>query len=371
MSNSAYITLLTRSSYLAGVVILAQSLAQQQSKHPLIICYTPSLPAQCIEALELEIHRNNIILRAIEPLQPPSFSEKDLIAQRFADTWCKLRVFEPWNATETKPYTRLCFLDADMMLRQNLDFIFDICLPGSNWLAANHACVCNRDSDAWAPSTWTVENCAYTNLTHPANPTPVPKSTDEESSSLTLAQKETHTLLNSGLFLFEPSTSLWNELHHTFITTSPEKLKTYIFPDQDFLINFFRDRWRPIGWQVNALKTMRYWHPNIWRDEAAVNIHYIVDKPWAGPRPRKDENGEWSKAGYLGRDGETHSWWWDMYDAWAMQRVTEGDLRTVEIVKQCMYGSSGRHDSMDLRAIGSEVQNLATNATMAKKCQTH
>lgn len=35
-------------------------------------------------------------------------------------------------------------------------------------------------------------------------------------------------------------------------------------------------------------------------------VHYIVDKPW------HKRGGQVS----LGRDGETHSWWWGEYDEW-------------------------------------------------------
>lgn len=69
-------------------------------------------------------------------------------------------------------------------------------------------------------------------------------------------------------------------------------------------------RWVPIGWQYNALKTSRYRHPSAWRDQEVRVLQYIVDKPWES---RVDEVGE---AGYLGRDGETHRCWWKEYDEW-------------------------------------------------------
>lgn len=62
---------------------------------------------------------------------------------------------------------------------------------------------------------------------------------------------------------------------------------------------------------------MRYWHPRIWSDEKLVILHYIVDKPWErqiGPR---------GIAGHLGRDGEAHESWWDIYHGWWVQRKEE------------------------------------------------
>jgi hypothetical protein len=42
----------------------------------------------------------------------------------------------------------------------------------------------------------------------------------------------------------------------------------------DFLADFFEGRWASVGWQCNALKTMRYWHPDMciqgWRGEKSA-----------------------------------------------------------------------------------------------------
>lgn len=103
-------------------------------------------------------------------------------------------------------------------------------------------------------------------------------------------------------------------LHH-FNTT--DKLKDYQFPDQDFLADFYQDKWCPVSWRFNALKTMRYWHPRIWSDEKLVILHYIVDKPW------ERQVGPGGIAGHLGRDGETHEWWWNIYHGWRIQRKEE------------------------------------------------
>ena len=99
--------------------------------------------------------------------------------------------------------------------------------------------------------------------------------------------------------------------------STSDKLSTYQFPDQDFLADFFADRCMSVGWQYNALKTMRNWHENIWRDEEVRGLHYIVDKPWER-RVASDRIG-----GYLGRDGVTHGWWWDIWEEWRAKRGGE------------------------------------------------
>ncbi len=301
----AWVTLLTRASYLPGVITLAHSLSVYSTQYPLIVLVTPSLPQSSLHALELESKYNRLlIVHPIKPLLPPANQKTTLIATRFEDTWTKLRAFELTS------YGTCVFLDADITVYHNMDEVFDIELPGRDWIAANHACVCNLDHDSWAPENWKRENCAWTPLRHPSSmisATPVPRSA---------TPPDTYALLNGGLFLYHPSQSLWDELHNHFLNS--KELPTYQFPDQDFLASFFLSKWQPLPWKYNALKTMRAWHPNIWRDAKVMGLHYIVDKPWE-KRVASDGIG-----GHLGRDGETHKWWWGVWDDW--RRGREGEL---------------------------------------------
>ena len=85
--KAAFVTLLTKDSYLAGTLTLEQSLKSAQSRYPLVVLVTPALPQRTRSALT----GRNIQLREIQPLQPedgPVLVEYD---ERFADTWSKLR----------------------------------------------------------------------------------------------------------------------------------------------------------------------------------------------------------------------------------------------------------------------------------------
>ena len=301
----AWVTLLTRSSYLPGVITLAHSLSKHSTKYPLLVLVTPSLPESSLRALELESkYKSLLVIHHIKPLLLPSSQKTTLIAARFEDTWTKLGAFELTD------YETCVFLDADITVYRNIDEVFDIQLPGHDWIAANHACVCNLDHDSWAPENWKRENCAWTPLKHPsalASGSPIPKSA---------VPPDTYALLNGGLFLYHPSPSLWEKMYDHFLNS--KELSTYQFPDQDFLASFFFSKWMPLPWKYNALKTMRAWHPNIWRDDEVMGLHYIVDKPWER-RVASDGIG-----GHLGRDGETHTWWWGVWDDWRGQR--DGEL---------------------------------------------
>lgn len=349
-TKCAYATLITRATYLAGVVILAHTLKKHGSQYPLVVLYTPTLSENALQALRLESVNGNIILRPCDVLLPPKERKITLIAERFGDTWTKLRVFELFE------YDVVCYLDADMAVFRNADSIFGRAaeLP-KDWLGANHSCVCNRDGDAWAPEDWKRENCAYTPVSHPGALT--------RPTQPTAGGPRTHTLLNGGMFLFRPARQLWDDMLREFNTTP--LLSTFKFPDQDFLAHYFKDKWRAIGWQYNALKTMKYWHENIWRDDEVVCLHYIVDKPWAS------RNGPDGVAGYKGRDGVTHQWWWDAYEQWerTKESAPDGGSEVIALVRKGVAPPAGvqlgdwaeGEEDPDMKAIGSNVQGFAKN----------
>lgn len=293
----AYITLLTKATYLAGVVVLAHTLKKQGSQYPLIVLYTSTLTDVAVHALKLEAGPSNLILQKCDLLVPAEHHKLNVAVERFTDTWTKLRVFD----SASFGFDKICYLDADMTIRRNMDYIFDSTadLP-KDWIAAAHDCVCSPNRMPWTPGDHCKENCAFTPQRHPK----------ALAGSIAFDQYSvvTYNLFNSGMFVFHPSQQLWDDMMKFFDTT--DLLGTFKFPDQDFLIRFFHGRFMPVSWKYNAVKTMAYRHTNIWRSDEIVCLHYIVDKPWA------KRIGADGIAGFNGQDGETHAWWWEDYEAW-------------------------------------------------------
>ncbi|KAG1801499.1 glycosyltransferase family 8 protein [Suillus plorans] len=283
--RAAYVTLLTATSYLPGVLVLDCTLRSVESAFPLIVMVTPTLPQDVRSVLE----RRGISIRPVESLRPPegkhSLSTHDA---RFADTWTKLRAFE------LKEYERVVLMDADMIVMRNMDELFDIDLP-NNWIAAAHVCACNPRKLPHYPADWVPENCAYTPLIHPSGlTTPV---------LITEASPRPHTQLNSGIVVLNPSLAL-AETVRNHLYTSP-LVPTWSFPDQDLLSDLFRGKWKPLPWCYNALKTLMLIHKPLWRDEEIRCLHYILaDKPWQ-TRVSEDDTGEYAKS---------HRWWWQRLD---------------------------------------------------------
>ncbi|GAA5923506.1 hypothetical protein JCM3775_000409 [Rhodotorula graminis] len=275
----AWATLLTKTSYLQGALVLQHSLVQHGTKYPFVVFATEELPEDARDILR----RRGIAVRDIDYLEPPKEQRKELDEhdRRFADTWTKLRVFE------MAEYERLVLLDSDMLCVRNMDELLELPLE-EGWIAAAHACTCNPRKLAHYPDDWVPENCGHTSA---VRTTPLPH---------TSFSKPTHTRLNSGLVVLRPSLDTFSRML-SFLHTDP-RVSTYSFPDQDLLADFFEGRWLPLSYRYNALKTLRYCHSPMWRDEDVKNVHFILKKPWYYQLPESDP------------DAELHAWWWDAFD---------------------------------------------------------
>lgn len=140
-SPRAWLTVLTSSSYLPGVILLNHSLRKSNSAYPLIVCCTPSLP----EGITGTLKEEGLEVRIINPIEPKN--KVKVVADRFEETWSKLGVFG------MEDLEKAVLLDGDMLIRRNMDELFDLDIP-EGWIAANHACVCNLDDAPWAPEDW-------------------------------------------------------------------------------------------------------------------------------------------------------------------------------------------------------------------------
>ncbi|WVW82090.1 hypothetical protein I302_104095 [Kwoniella bestiolae CBS 10118] len=261
--RKAWVTLITNPGYIAGLLTLHRTLISV-SNYPLVVMTTSSLPLPSREI----ITSSGIEIIEVEHLSPSSAQHGgfDPSFTRFNDAWTKIRVFG------LEQFERIILIDSDMIFLRGMDELFDLELPGDDWIAASPACVCNPFKLGHYPEDWIPSNCSlslqspHTTLQSPPIPSSAPDS------------PRTSHLLNSGLVIFKPSLSLLDELVH-HLNTSPTIAQSK-FADQDVITEVFRGRWKPLPWWCNALKTQRAVHKDMWRDEEVRLIHYILDKPW-------------------------------------------------------------------------------------------
>ncbi|KAK4685318.1 hypothetical protein P7C73_g4837, partial [Tremellales sp. Uapishka_1] len=335
--KKAWATLITKPSYIAGVLTLYRTL-QAISTYPLVAMVTDTLPESC-RALMRAV---GIVIVEIPHLSPSASQHSgkfDPKFSRFSDTWTKLGVFGLVD------YERIIMIDADMIFLRPMDELFEMELPGPGWIAATPACVCNALEIASYPDDWIPDNCSYNLQSHPTTIDSPPLPTRDG--------KRTSHLLNSGLVILEPSADLFTTLVH-HLNTSPT-IASMKFPDQDFLAEVFMGKWKPLPWWCNALKTGRAVHPDLWQDSEIRLIHYILDKPWttrttlslpaertiartSASKYSRDPVPRLSQAVRHTPEQESvsdydglHAWWWIAYDAMIEEMKAEGrDWKYVE-----------------------------------------
>lgn len=111
-TNYAYITLANNEAYAKGALTLAMSLVEVNSLYPLVVLVTRDVPSPLVRAL-------NGIGCLVYPTEPISLPpELSLETARWGPAFTKLIA---WKRTE---YSKLVFMDSDLIVLQNVDHLF-------------------------------------------------------------------------------------------------------------------------------------------------------------------------------------------------------------------------------------------------------
>lgn len=256
----AWVTLLTQPDYVIGVKALQLSLKKHQSGYPLVVMLTENIGAADRQALE----NLGCLLRDVQPLSPKSTLQHHYANARFSEVWTKLAA---WKLTE---FERVVFLDADMLVTQNMDELFELALADDE-IAACHACRCNPNKIPSYPKSWQPENCFYSycrGVEHTEEPA------------------EVDNYLNGGFLVLRPDEAVFEDMVQQL--SEVDDLSRYLFAEQDFLNDYYHQRWKPLPYIYNALKTLPFQHAALWDLSEVKNIHYIIDKPWEKAPDKQD-----------------------------------------------------------------------------------
>ena len=245
----AWVTLLTQPDYFIGVKALHRSLKRSETAWPLIVMVTDAIDIETREDLQAL----GCVIHPVEPLMPNAELEQHYASAQFGEVWSKLRA---WELTGCE---RVVFLDADMLVLRNMDELFTLDL-GDHALAACHACRCNPNKIASYPASWQPKNCHYTWQDR------------GESAPASLDR-----YLNGGFLVLEPDEEVFSWLQQKVAAITD--LRRYPFSEQDLLNEVFENRWLPLPYIYNALKTLPFQHSAMWREEDVKNLHFILAKP--------------------------------------------------------------------------------------------
>ncbi|KAF3024149.1 hypothetical protein E8E14_007260 [Neopestalotiopsis sp. 37M] len=247
-TKKVWVSLITKSSYLPGLLTLDYSLKKTGSKYPLVALYTDTLE----DHSRKEILSRGIPMQHVETLRPSQHREYSN-DPRFYDTWTKLACFS------LVQYERVGLLDCDMVVLHNIDELMDLPLDpggyegqGKRVFAASHA---GRES------------CAFTQSEE------YPDKSQKEGAPPSTGIG----MINSGTVVLEPSQGAFEAILDKLQDSGA--VSSYLFPDQALLSDVFRDR--------------------LWQDDKVKIVHYIM-----APTPWDIKPGEINDVLF--------GWWWDV-----------------------------------------------------------
>lgn len=272
VERRVWLTLLGSENYLPGVLALARSMKRANSIYPLVVMMNKD---DISEETQNIIANEGCLIRFIERLYPNSTT--GLAFEYLYHTWKKLRAFELVDICD-----KCVFIDADIILLQNIDELFE--LYDTQYIAAVTTCVCNLKKTPTYPKDWKPENCPYT---------------DKQHSHSTAHDNTNKTIFNSGLFLFRPNLTTFQQMVHALNTWD---LREFKFGDQDFLNKFYRDTSIRIPYIYHGIKVLFKSHKHLWDLTKLKTIHYMLGKPW--DKSSEDDN-EYESINQL---------WWQAYE---------------------------------------------------------
>ena len=235
---NSYVTLVANPDYVPGLYALARSLVMCKSQWPLTIL---TLPGVVDDLPDLSAYNCQVL--AVEPLpfsadfrarhsRKNQHAEAPFTKGAKPDFHDPLLNFVKLRLWELDQYEKIVFLDADTLVIQNVDRLFDF-----------------------------PEFVAAPNL--------------YESLA------DFHRM-NSGVFVAQPNSCTFEEMLDRLDRPDAFWPRT----DQTFLQTFFPD-WDGLPYIYNTLQYVWFNLPQLWNWERIKVIHYQYEKPWESPHPKR------------------------------------------------------------------------------------
>lgn len=121
MKNYSYVTYLTDDTYAYGVCLLVESMSRVNTKYPLHVLITDEVSPPTVELLrQLNVTYELVdVIPTPEDIYQHNLNYESATAATWRNCWTQFRVF---NLTQ---FDKIVFLDADVMVLQNLDHLFE------------------------------------------------------------------------------------------------------------------------------------------------------------------------------------------------------------------------------------------------------
>lgn len=133
-SKYAWTTLLTSEDYLQPVLNLQYSLRRARSEYPLIIIVTDTI----FMKIEATLRANNCQFYVVPDLQRMHSGEADEF---------RINMLMKFYSFELTEYSKVCYIDGDILILKNCDFVFNYRAPAAKHLGWDHIPIQNSPPD--------------------------------------------------------------------------------------------------------------------------------------------------------------------------------------------------------------------------------
>lgn len=241
MKNYSYVTLLTNDSYVYGVALLVESMKRVNTQYPLHVLIIDEVAEATIEILkQLKVTYEKVdIIPTPEDIYEHNKKRDPGTAVVWRNCWTKFRIFDQTQ------FDKIIFLDADIMILQNLDHLFE--LPHMT------AAMDGEYFGLWP--TWPH--------------------------------------FNSGCLVIEPSHQLFEDILNFASSLNEDNIPDYVIADQEVLNLYYKD-W-PKQTELHLNKYYNIFPPYV-QEEMLPDLenkiyfaHFVGRKPWVFWLKNEDE----------------------------------------------------------------------------------
>ena len=273
-SRYAYVFLVMKGDdYSIGAMVAAHSLKKTETKNDIICMVTNDVSVSAINKLKLFF--NQVILVNYIKFKTKEIKFKK-IKKMYRD-WISSS-FTKWNILTLKKYEKVMFLDADLIVKSNIDHLFELKTPAATFSLSQERSIKNKRG---------VYN-PYNN-THG-------KFVDRKCIQKGYGKYRNPSFVCIGTTLIlSPSMEHFNLYKKIIKKNEPFGFINCIngFDEQSivwFYDNILKQRWTHIDPSYNMIP----WKTNIWKHLAPPKIlHYVGKNPWELNRNKWPDLAEW------------------------------------------------------------------------------
>lgn len=280
---NAWVTLvMLGDSYISGALITAYSLKRVNTKHEIVCMITKDVTEEGKAKLNCVFDR----LIFVDYIFARCSSLKTPWQSKVYQSWINYS-FTKWRFLSLTDYNRAIFLDADVVVIQNMDDLFDLPAPAATF----------SNAFGWPYGKSTKRR--------PKGPNDLPTGMFNPYYGIKHGEKVPADKIKKGLILnsfvacgttilIKPSLDKFNEMLQLLKPYGESEEKSffgyancYSGHDEQFISILFINEWTMIGQEYNYIP----WHAN-WLKEQGIGktkfgrpklFHYIMRKPWVTP----------------------------------------------------------------------------------------